>query len=491
MGGICLKQDFLKLISILIGQEPGHLVSDNQEKLHNLSKRFNETLQITRVEERFHTEMMYEGKNCLIPPVPFASTNKQDEPLAFAFLGLNPKLFLHNETTINEKRNAGNTWEQYATSYTTNQRNEPNIGNFYRKLTILMESLKNKRLVTWSEFNQGCKNAEEKLVRYLTAVERDPIFVGEFIPLHSSKIKAYDKRTVQMLSQKVKEYEPYLTELFTIISNKLCPNGWLITNGKASSAALEIFIENHFLNGHFSKILDKRDEGYTCYEWEHNGVYRKVLLLHQFLGIRGGKLNSYYDIEIMLHNVLKAFDLSHTSQVRDMWETDGIWNEELEIEIEEEEASIEIEEEGFMQAIENGYESFGQYAELAGKIDQFIVNEMTHSAYRMKNITGGVGYHESPDGKMNSFAKLFNHKHPFLLLRFGKKSEGDHKGIVKQIEFDRKLGLQPRRNLANLYNYPNEAFVYLENLAKHNNEITWKFVKKNINEAFGVYYKKE
>ena len=445
---------------------------------------------LRRLEEKFHTEMIYENQHYFIPPVPFASTNEQNQPLAFAFLGLNPKLFLDNETTINEKRNAGDTWEQYATSYTTNQRSEPNIGNFYRKLTILMESLKNKRLVTYSEFTQGCKNAEEKLDRYLTTVGRDPIFVGEFIPLHSSKIKAYDKRTVQMLIGEVKEYEPYLTELFNIISNKLDSNGWLITNGKASSAALEIFIENHLLKGHFSKILDKRDEGYTCYEWEHNGVYRKVLLLHQFLGIRGGKLNSYYDIEIMLHNVLKAFDSSHTGQVRDMWETDGMWNEDVEIEIEEGD-SIEIKEEGFVQAIENEYESFGLYAKLARKIDQFIVNEMKYPAYRMTNITGGVGYHKDPKGRMNSFAKLFNHNHPFLLLRFGKKSEGDHKGIMKQIEFDRKLGLQTRRNLNNIYSYPNEAFIYLENLAQHDNETTWKFVMENINEAFCDYYKKE
>ena len=44
-----MKQEFLKLISILLGEEPGYLVGDNQEKLHHLSQRFNDALQITKI----------------------------------------------------------------------------------------------------------------------------------------------------------------------------------------------------------------------------------------------------------------------------------------------------------------------------------------------------------------------------------------------------------------------------------------------------------
>ena len=227
MEGICLKQDFLKLISILIGQKPGQLVADHQEQLADLSQRFNQTLNVTKLEEIFHTEMTFDGKSYLIPPVPFASTNKQNQPLAFAFLGLNPKLFLHDTTTIREKENAGDTWEKYAASYTTNHREDPDIGKFYRSLTVLMESLKKKRLVEWSEIVHGCKDAHEKLERYLDIVEKDPILVGEFIPLHSSEIGTYDTETVQLLCQEVKEYKPYLTELFTIISNNL-DSEWMV-----------------------------------------------------------------------------------------------------------------------------------------------------------------------------------------------------------------------------------------------------------------------
>lgn len=466
-----LKQDFLKLISILIRQEPGQLVSDNQEALHSLSKQFNEALQITRVEEEFHTEMMYEGKSYLIPPVPFASTNKHDEPLAFAFLGLNPKLFLEDDTTIEEKKAAGETWDEYATSYTTNQRNEPDIGNFYRRLTVLMESLKSNKLVKWPDIIHGCKNADEKLVRYLNIVEKDPILVGEFIPLHSSEIGTYDIKTVQLLFEKVEGYESYLTELFTIISNNLAPNGWLITNGKGASATLEMFIENNLLKGKFSKILDNSNQAYTCYLWEHDGVYRKILLLHQFLGTIDGKLNSYTDIEKMVLNVVTAF--ASASPMQDVLigrETEDV-------------AEIESE-----QPIDNGYESFGEYAAIAERIDQFILKGMRYSAYRMENITGGVAYHKNRNQKKYGFAKLCNNRQPFLILRFGGKSAGDHLGIVKQIEFDRKLGYQTKRNLNHIYNYPNEAFIYLKNLAEHDNEQAWKFVEDKIMEAYRIYY---
>ena len=132
-----MKQEFLRLISILLGEEPGYLVGDNQEKLHNLSQRFNDALQITKLEEKFHSDIVYEDNHYLLPPVPFASTNGQNQPLAFAFLGLNPKLFLEGDTTIKEKQAAGETWDQYAQSYTKNHREDPDIGNFYRRLTVL------------------------------------------------------------------------------------------------------------------------------------------------------------------------------------------------------------------------------------------------------------------------------------------------------------------------------------------------------------------
>jgi len=472
-----MEKDFLKLISILIGQEPSHLVSEDQEKLHDLSQRFNEALRITRVEEKFHTNMMFDNKNYLIPPVPFASTNKEGKPLAFAFLGLNPKLFLENDTTINEKLHAGETWMEYANSYITNQRNEPNIGNFYQKLTVLMESLKNGELVKWTEVVRGCNTAQDKLATYLNIVEKDPIFVGEFIPLHSSKIGAYNRQTVQMLFQKVKEYKPYLTELFNIISNNLASDGWLIANGSGASATLETFIENNWLEGNFYKILDKRVQAYTGYVWEHNGVYRKVLLLHQFLGAIGGKLNKYEDIEKMVINVVHAFNSSPSFQ-----EVEIRVKDEVEVEIEEMETDLPI---------DNGFESFGEYAAVADKIDQFILKGMGDPAHRMINITDGVAYNQNPDKQKNGFAKLSNNREPHLILRFGKKSAGDHRGIVKQIEFDRKFEHQKKRNLNHIYDYPNEAFIYLKDLADNDNQQTWEIVEENILEAFRVYYKEK
>ncbi|WP_026575741.1 hypothetical protein [Bacillus sp. UNC438CL73TsuS30] len=303
-----MKQDFLKLISILIDQQPGGLVGDYQVPFHSLCQRFNDVLKVTKEEEMFHTEMTYEEKSYLIPPVPFASTNEKSQPLAFAILGLNPKLFLKNDITIQEKKYAGGTWNQYATFYTTINRNEHDIGNFYRNLTVLMQSLKNGRLVTWPEFVKGCRNKQERLERFNINVEKDPLLVGELIPFHSSKIGTLNEKNLQKLFQEVNEYKQYLNALLTIIFNKLDSNGWLIANGKGASAALEIFIENKLLKGEFHKVLDKRTEKYTCYIWEHEGAYRKVLLLHNFLRTPRGAFNSNEQIKELILTVIDSFN---------------------------------------------------------------------------------------------------------------------------------------------------------------------------------------
>lgn len=310
-----MKQDFMRLISILIGEHPGGLTAEHQEPFHALSRRFNDVLRITKEEEKFHTEMMYGGKRYFIPPVPFASTNEQNQPLAFAFLGLNPKLFLNNEATIQEKAYAGNTWDKYASFYTTINRNEHDIGSFYRNITTLMESLKKGKLVTYPEIMEGCRNKHEKLERYNSIVEKDPLLVGELIPFHSSKIGALNQRNLNTLFEEVHEYEQYLTTLVAIIFKKLDPDGWVIANGKGASAALEMFIEDKLLKGTFHKVLDKSAERYTCYVWENEGAYRKVLLLHNFLRTPGGAFNKNVQIENMVLNVLDAFDI---------WEKDGI-----------------------------------------------------------------------------------------------------------------------------------------------------------------------
>lgn len=303
-----MKQDFLELISILLKQQPDCLVADNQQQFHFLSQRFNDVLGVTNRSEMFNTELFYEGEKYLIPPVPFASTNEQNQPITFAFFGLNPKLDLGNYSTIQEKRYAGDTWDQYSTFYTTINRNEHDIGSFYRNLTILMESLKHKRLVRWSaEFARGL-NREEKLEKFIKSVEKDPLLVGELIPFHSSSSGALDEQKIRTLLLEIIEYREYLTALFTIIRNKLDNNGWLIGNGKGASAALKLFIEDKVLEGNFIEIHDIKSEKYTCYIWEYEGMYRKVILLHEFLRRKGGELNSYEQIEEMLINVIEAFD---------------------------------------------------------------------------------------------------------------------------------------------------------------------------------------
>lgn len=73
-------------------------------------------------------------------------------------------------------------------------------------------------------------------------------------------------------------------------------------------------------------------------------------------------------------------------------------------------------------------------------------------------------------------------------MRFGSKGEGLHIGLVKQSEIDRKLGQQKERTLGHMYDYPNEAFVYLKYIVENNNEQTWDFIKQNIIIAYEVYY---
>ena len=480
-----MKEDFLKLISILLGQEPGDLVVDNQEQIHSLGQRFNETLHISNQEEKLHTELTFEGTSYLIPPVPFASTNEQNQMLSFAFLGLNPKLFLDNDNTIREKENAGESWDQYATAYTTINRKNRDIGKFYRNLTMLMQSLKSKKLVRYSEFMEDCKDSEEKLRKYNDSVEKDPLLVGEFIPLHSSKFGAYDARTVQKLFNEVPQYKPYLTELFTIIFNKLGFDGWLITNGMAASAALEMFIENNWVEGNFTKILDKRGDAYTCYSWEHAGVYRKVLLLHEFLHRANGKLNHPDDIEEMVVNVVTAFDqMDNLSNIKKTLDEQVNLHENL-----EETKEVEVEQ----QLMDNRYVGFGDYADIAEKIDQFILEGMQadYPIYRLLNIADGESYSEKPERKMGGFAKIgYAGKTPYLLLRFGPKGEGLHIGLVKQSEIDRKLGQQKERTLGHMYDYPNEALVYLKYIVENNNEQTWDFIRQNIIIAYEIYYGK-
>jgi hypothetical protein len=473
-----LKEDFLKLISILLGEEPGHLVMDNQEQIHRLGQCFNETLTINNQEEKLHTELTFEGKSYLIPPVPFASTNEQNQMLSFAFLGLNPKLFLDNDNTIREKEHAGESWEQYANFYTTINRENRDIGKFYRNLTMLMQSLKSKKLVRYSEFMEDCKDSKEKINKFNDSVEKDPLFVGEFIPLHSSKFGAYDARTVQKLFDEVPPYKPYLTELFRIIFNKLGSDGWLITNGKAASAALEMFIENNWIEGTFTKVLDKRSDAYTCYSWDHAGVYRKVLLLHEFLQITNGKLNHSDDIAEMVVNVVNAFDqLDNYSNVEN--------NLDEQVNVYEGGEELEEVEEA------NRYDGFGEYAAIAERIDQLILDEMRtdYPVYRMLNISDGESYSEKPGRSLGGFVKIgYGSRNPYLLLRFGPRVDGFHIGLVKQSEIDRKLGLQKERSLVSMYNYPNEAFVYLKSIAENNNQETWDFIKQNIILAYKIYY---
>jgi len=480
-----LKQEFLKFISILLGQEPGHFVADNQEPLHRLGQRFNELLNIKNVEERLHTELTYEGKTYLIPPVPFASTNEQNQPLSFAFLGLNPKLFLDNDTTIREKLYAGETWDQYAASYTTIKRKDRDIGNFYQNLMMLMQSLKKKELVMWSEFVKDRKTPAEKLDLFNLSLEEDPLFVGEFVPFHSSKMGSYDKKTVQRLMEEIPEYKAYLTGMFNLIFNKLDANGWLITNGKASSEALEMFIEENLLGGQFTKMLDKCEDGYTCYVWEHDGTCRKVLLLHEFLRRANGKLNHSDDLASMVDNVVNAFE---------QWEK-PLDYESIEGHQVEGETTFEVEDNEEMpvepQLEEvNRYSGFGEYAAIAERIDRFILEGMGSSqpVYQMVNIAEGESYSEKPRRKLGGFAKLGYAGEPFLLLRFGTKAAGGHLGLVRQFEIDRLLGHLNERPISNIKKHPNETFILLKLLAEHDDQETWKLVEEKIVEAYGEYY---
>ena len=161
------------------------------------------------------------------------------------------------------------------------------------------------------------------------------------------------------------------------------------------------------------------------------------------------------------------------------------------VETEEKEKDTMGEEKNFDEPIDNGYESFGDYAAIAERIDRLIVERIGYPAHRMNNVADGIAYNKDPDRANNGFAKLCNQKQPFLILRFGKKSEGGHIGAVKQLEFERKLGLQTKRSINHIYRYPNESFIYLKNLAEHDSEKTWEFVKNNLIEAYKVYYKLE
>lgn len=159
------------------------------------------------------------------------------------------------------------------------------------------------------------------------------------------------------------------------------------------------------------------------------------------------------------------------------------------------EMSISVEETGEMeveqQQVNGRFENFGEYAAIAERIDQFILEGMGYSAYRMIDIKEGESYHRKENKGKNGFAKIGYHGEPFLLLRFGKKSVGDHIGIVKQIEIDRNLRSQKERGLGHIYDYPNEAFIYLKYVADKDNEQTWKFIQEKVIEAYNVYYKKK
>ena len=431
---------------------------------------------------------MYEGKNYLIPPVPFASTNEQSQPLSFAFLGLNPKLFLENDITIREKLYAGETWDQYAASYTTIKRKDRDIGDFYRNLMMLMQSLNKKELVKWSEFVEDCKTSDEKLRKFNRSLEEDPLFVGEFVPFHSSKMGSYDKKTVERLMQEIPEYKSYLTEMFALIFNKLSSNGWLITNGKAPSEALEMFIEENLIGGQFTKILDKREDAYTCYVWKHDGTCRKVLLLHEFLRRANGKLNHSDDLANMVDNVVHTFD---------QWEN-PLGSESMEVDHVEVESVLEMddhEEKPVEHQLEGGnqYLGFGEYAAIAERIDQFILEGMgpDHPVYRMLNISEGESYSEKPGRKLGGFAKLGYAKEPFLLLRYGTKAAGGHLGLIRQFEMDRLLGYQNERTIKHIQGFPNETFILLKFLAEHDDERTWGFIEEKIVEAYEEYYWKD
>lgn len=161
---------------------------------------------------------------------------------------------------------------------------------------------------------------------------------------------------------------------------------------------------------------------------------------------------------------------------------------EMSISVEE---TGEVEMEVEQQQVNGRFENFGEYAAIAERIDQFILEGMGYSAYRMIDIKEGESYHRKENKGKNGFAKIGYHGEPFLLLRFGKKSVGDHIGIVKQIEIDRNLRSQKERGLGHIYDYPNEAFIYLKYVADKDNEQTWKFIQEKVIEAYNVYYKKK
>jgi hypothetical protein len=177
-----MQKKFLDLIECLIGKRPTGPINDYKKELKAIVNKFNDKLNLTSEEEKFHSTF-YDNET-IISPVPFSTFSTKSKVVYF---GLNPKLDTDSdiELTRIEKEAAGNTWEEYADFYLSDRvlKHVINpIGPYVRNQISIIESLKQKKYVTWPEFrnNLSKREIEDKSINLLHS-----LLGVECIPFHS------------------------------------------------------------------------------------------------------------------------------------------------------------------------------------------------------------------------------------------------------------------------------------------------------------------
>jgi hypothetical protein len=315
-----MDKEFLKLISCFLEKElSSYIMMDNKQNMVDIVDELNILLNISNSNEKF----IVEDDNRMIGPVPFATNNSKDE-LDFVVFGLNPKF---GNTTILEKSAAGMNWDDYSKFYTTEEvfRSLSTLGLFgsivdnegkvkpipalyYPMIIEIISSINEKKYVTWKEFKnknnpfppKTIENLEKITENFLELIGKNNTLFAEMVPFHSEKFKL---NNIHKLMSHPK-YNHYITSLFNLINSKLSTNGFIVSNGKDSSEALEIMLRSGKF-GSFETIKDLREEKkYSIHCWNK----RIVLLCHQFLGYPGQymKLASKEQRKYMLEDLINT-----------------------------------------------------------------------------------------------------------------------------------------------------------------------------------------
>jgi hypothetical protein len=286
-----MRSDFLELLQCFTEQKLTGAVNENKDFAAIVS----------RMELVFNP-----GNNPKhqLKPDKFCPIVTSGTSFKYVILGLNP----HDDGKAGELKHL-TTWEQLAEYHTPSNLHGNNIFGrvlgdpgpvvpYYRNVGLLINSLEQRKFVSWPEFRNGGSHADTKK-KYVRLIEQSPLAVVELIPFASEKFSLSRGGLEELLHNEVR-INNYLLKLTDLILNQSARGAWIICNGNDACNAFRNILE--LLNISCSTPVHILPEKKYSY---HSVNGKNVLMLHEFLKRRGGALNSNEQIRQMLEHVIK------------------------------------------------------------------------------------------------------------------------------------------------------------------------------------------